>query len=670
MDKLQQIFVTEALELIADLEKALLAFEADLSNLTSVQEIFRVMHTLKGSASMFGFDSISEITHDVETIYDLIRDSKKIATNEILDVTLDALDHLKNLIADPLVKDEVNQRIHAELLSKLKSLLSENEETSGVQKELDRSGVQTFYISFAPDINTLKNGTNPLYLVEDITTLGKCIVLPHMDEVPDFDQLSPDSSYATFEILLVTEKGEQEIRDVFIFVEDSVKLVVERIANYDLIAVDEFRSALTASPSVGNAPFGLEIVKAFVGKGDATSTNKAHVFAKVDSTSIRVSSDKLDELMNLVSELVTSQARLSLLADKYSIPELGNVTENMEKITRRLRDNAFSICLVPIESLVVRFQRLVRDLSKELNKEIEFTSEGTETELDKSIIEKVTDPILHILRNCIDHAIELPEERVQQQKPRSGKIHLKAFHSGTSVIVKISDDGRGLNFEKIREKAIAKGLLSAEAEVTESQLIDIVFSPGFSTSDKITDVSGRGVGMDVVKRNIEAIHGEVSLETKRGQGTVITIKLPLTLSIMDGMLVAIKDANYILPLSAIDKCYELSGSRMKDDLSQKHVFDGELLPVFSLQKAFSETTTIDSQIIQVIKIRRDGIAVGLTVDHIIGEYQAVLKPLGELYRDHDEYSGATVLGDGTVALVLDTEKLIKKLMAAASLNAA
>ncbi|MBT1705061.1 chemotaxis protein CheA [Chryseosolibacter indicus] len=664
MDKLKALFVTEALELIADLERVLLEFEKDLHNEESVQVIFRVMHTLKGSASMFGFDTLSALTHDLETVYDAIRDGKIIATLEILDITLKSVDHLKKVIHDPSLGNSDLLKKHHDLLTAIKKVAQLHHDEIGADYSIGKSFLATYYIYCKPSFSIFKNGTNPLFLIDDLVALGDALVLPRMDLLPDFNHMNPGECYTSFEVILVTDKPAAEISGVFIFVEDACEIIIEKISEANLLLHDSFVARMKGDHDLSVAPFGLEIVMRLAENATVTPEAKSVQFVatRVDSSSIRVASDKLDELMNLVSELVTSQARLSLLAEQHGLAELTNVSENMEKITRRLRDNAFNICLVPIESLVIRFQRLVRDLSKELKKEIDFVAEGTDTELDRSIIEKVTDPILHILRNCLDHGIESPEERVRQGKKKEGKINLKAFHSGTSVVIQIKDDGRGVDIEKVRQKAIAKGLIKKETLYSEQEIIDLIFSPGFSTADQITDVSGRGVGMDIVRRNIESIQGEVTLTSILGQGTTISIKLPLTLSIVDGMLVQIGDSKYILPLTAIDKCYEIEARRISSDLSQKHVFDGMLLPVFNLHQVFREKAN-EHGVIQIIKIAYEAFPIGITVDQVIGEYQAVMKPLGNMYHDQDEFSGATILGDGSVALVIDTDKLIKQLTA-------
>ena len=363
--------------------------------------------------------------------------------------------------------------------------------------------------------------------------------------------------------------------------------------------------------------------------------------------------------MNLVSELVTTQARLSLFAESNENPELSIVAENVQKLTRQLRDIAFSICLIPIQNILTRFHRLVRDLSTELNKEVELFIEGSETELDKSIIESLSDPIMHILRNSLDHGIEDAAVRLKAGKPAKGTILIKAYYSGANVIIKITDDGAGVDLDKVRNKAISKGLVSADVNLSKKEIIELLFLPGFSTAEKVTGVSGRGVGMDVVRRKIMDIRGEVDVDTKLGHGTSITIKLPLTLSIIDGLLVAIDGVSYIISLSVVDKCYAVLHSQVMTAYNNIIVLDGVQVPFYYMREEFDSTSQAPDME-QVIVVRYEESKVGIIIDKVIGEYQAVLKPLGKMYKEQDMISGASILGDGTIALVLDTNKIIKK----------
>ena len=363
--------------------------------------------------------------------------------------------------------------------------------------------------------------------------------------------------------------------------------------------------------------------------------------------------------MNLVSELITTQAGLNLYADNHKDNELTRITESLENISRQLRDTAFSITLIPIDYLVVRFRRLVRDLSREVGKEIIFDARGAETELDKTLIEGLSEPLMHILRNSIDHGIETAEERTAKGKPAQGKIILQAYYSGSQVVIAVTDDGKGMDLEKIRNKAIDRGLINPDEQLSEKEILDLIFLPGFSTSDKVTNISGRGVGMDVVKRKISDIRGTVSVSTEKDEGTTITIKLPLTLSIIDGMLVRIADTDYIIPLSVIDTIFAVEHSKIEKSFNNIINIEGVQYPFYYLRDEFQiEGEKPERE--EIIMVKYDDKKIGIVVDHITGEYQAVLKPLGKLYRQEDVFSGASILGDGTVALVLDTHKVINQ----------
>jgi two-component system, chemotaxis family, sensor kinase CheA len=664
MDQLQNTFIAEAEELLTDLERVLLECDTNLGNNESVEAIFRVMHTLKGSAGMFGFTHISELTHHLETIFDSIREARSPISQEIVELTLQSVDHLKNIIQDKELCQSANAVKHHKLMSAITTNFVKPGATHDKIVTTTRENLRTYYILCKLSSEIFKSGNNPLYLMEDLIALGQSVVIPDLSGIPLLSDLVADRCYTNFEAIVVTTSPPEKIKDVFLFAEDQCNVLIEKISDVNLLSDSRFKEALHPHLQAMSS-IGIEKIKCWI-EVNADRVNEAPCASnkrESHASSIRVSSDKLDDLMNLISELVTSQARLTLLAQQNNIPEFSNLSESMEKITKRLRDNAFNICLVPLQTLETRFQRLLRDLSRELNKEINFITEGIETELDKSMIERISDPILHILRNAVDHGIESPEERVEKGKSKSGTIVMRAFHSGTGVYIQIKDDGRGIDTEKIKAKALAKGIITGESILTDVEILGLVFTAGFSTADKVTDVSGRGVGMDVVKRNIEAIHGEVKLESTLGKGTTISIRLPLTLSIIDGMRVKIGSSEYILPLAAIDKCYEVKTETLKPGLSQKLALDGHLFPVFNLREAFGDHSE-KTKHTQVIKIHHDFPAC-ITVDSVIGEYQAVMKPLTSLYAGKDDFSGATILGDGSVALVMDTTKLIRKLSAKA-----
>ncbi|MCA1745701.1 MAG: chemotaxis protein CheA, partial [Bacteroidales bacterium] len=382
---------------------------------------------------------------------------------------------------------------------------------------------------------------------------------------------------------------------------------------------------------------------------------------KAVSSSIRVASDKIDGLMNLVSELVITQERLNLIAARYPIPELKMVTESVQKLTGQLRDNTFSISLIPISNMMARFQRLVRDLSAQLGKRIAFSATGTETELDKTMIESLTDPLLHIIRNSIDHGIEMPDVRQKAGKNPIGKITLEAGYSGANVVLKIMDDGAGIDCERIRHKAIEKGLLQEDEIGTKEEMLNLLFIPGFSTSSHITEVSGRGVGMDVVKRNIAAIRGEVRMESEQGKGSCISISLPLVLSIIDGLLVRIGPTEYVIPLSLTDRIYPANSQMLEAAFIKTVTLDGVQIPFINLRKEFEVAGDAPTKC-QMVVVKQGGYTIALSVDQVVGKIQAVLKPLGKLYHHQKMISAATIMGDGSIALVLDANAIIREVL--------
>ena len=676
MDTFQKKFIEEAYEHIEDIEQALLEMDSDMQSKSLVERIFRAMHSLKGGGSMFGFEKVSDFTHHLETVYDLVRNNEMEVNRQLLDLTLLAVDHLKLLL------NEENQDSR-QLLSDQQSLLAKIEELSTgsangnkvtnadvVNNASTDEGVKTYFIHFEPNARIFDNGTNPLYLMDELSMLGEIFSIPHISKTPTLDIIEPDKCYTYWEVFLATKEDIHSISDVFIFVEDDCKIEIEKLADHNLFLHDTFTQIIQdIKSSLKNAD--LTKLKKIIGNLTQQANAQNELFDSVAEedkpmrqkehaiSSIRVASDKLDQLMNLVSELVTVQARLSLYSEGDGSPELMMISENVQKLSRQLRDIAFSVVLIPIENMITRFQRLIRDLSNELQKDVTFVTEGTETELDKTIIESLTDPLMHILRNSIDHGIENAADREKAGKPVKGTIKLKAFYSGANVHIQISDDGQGIDLDKIREKAIQKGLIASDTPLTKKEILDLVFLPGFSTAVNVTDVSGRGVGMDVVRRKIAEIRGEVELDSDKDVGTTITIKLPLTLSIIDGLLVKVLDTHYIIPLMVVDKIYAARHDDLINAFNNLIILDGEQVPFHYLRQEFNFPEN-EVSMEQVVVVRYEDQRIGLAVDNVVGEYQAVLKPLGKHYKKQDMISGATILGDGTVALVLDTNKAIKQ----------
>ena len=672
MDNFKRKFIEEATEHIQDIEQALLELEQNPTDKPLIERVFRAMHSLKGSGAMFGFEKISEFTHNLETVYDLVRNEEMVITNELLNLTLASVDHLSALLKEDAELSEALMQQHERLMKQIDNIVvADNSrrlaavETKKVDTTTD-ADQKTYYILFQPNEDIMSNGTNPLFLLDELHSLGECIAIPITKKIPTLDEFDPNKCYTTWEIFLATKCEIGSITDVFIFVEDDCELQVNLICDYSLLSnplftekIEEIRTAQQEIGLTQLQDFVSKIANPEIKQQQKSKDEKAILGLKDQTiSSIRVASDKLDQLMNLVSELVTTQARLTLYAENDGRPELLNIAENVQKLSRQLRDNAFSIVLIPIENMLTRFQRLVRDLSKELKKDVVFEAEGTDTELDKTIIENLTDPLMHILRNSLDHGIETPAVRIAKGKPGQGKILLKAFYSGANVIIQVFDDGSGIDTNFIRTKAIQKGLISAETPLTRKEILDLIFIPGFSTAANVTDVSGRGVGMDVVKRKIADIRGEVDVESEINVGTTLSIKLPLTLSIIDGLLVKIEEVHYVIPLSVIDKIYAIEHNKIIKAFNNTIVLDGEQLPFFYLRHEFNLPEN-DATHEQIIVVRYEDKRVGIVLDNVIGEYQAVLKPLGKHYKKQEIISGATILGDGTIALVMDTNKAIK-----------
>jgi len=686
MDNFRRKFVEEASDLIDNLEATVLELEDRPTDSSIVQRVFRIMHTLKGNSSMFGFTQIDRFTHQMETIYDQIRSNEREVDSTVLDLTLRSVDHLRALLRESgqestevMEEQEELMRVmsdiiegRATVLEKKKSLDSKSD---GASAERSQAAVSvstepvaegqyaTYYVRYAPVSDIFGNGTNPLYQVDELCALGQALVRTCMDKVPKLEQMDPSFCYTAWEVIIATQKGQNAIDDVFIFVEGDSDLEVQQLSAGNLLMNQDFVSSVQrlwerSEKPVGSEEIRKEIPVQPVEQKVASQSGERRSAAKdMSISSVRVASEKLDELMNLVSELVTTQARLTLFSEESNMPGLTVIAENVQKLSRQLRDIAFSIVLIPIETLITRFHRLVRDLSRSLNKDVRFVTEGTDTEMDKTIIEGLSDPLMHILRNSLDHGIEDAETRIRAGKPAQGTILLRSFYSGTNVMIQVSDDGAGMDPKVIQAKAVERGIVSADRKLSKREILELVFLPGFSTSKVVTEVSGRGVGMDVVKRKIMELRGEVEVDSEIGVGTTITIKLPLTLSIIDGLLVRVHETNYVIPLSSVDKIYAVQHEKVVDQFNDVVVLDGRQVPFFNLRKEFSLPEFPD-KMEQVIVVNYEERKVGFVVDLVVGEYQAVLKPLGRHYKNQDMISGATILGDGTVALVMDTNRII------------
>ena len=678
----RQAFKEEALELLGELETSLLELEEDPANDDVINRVFRAMHTIKGSGAMFGFEDIASFTHEVETVFDLARNGQISVSKELLDLTLLARDHILSMLDGE--EQGIGTRAR-EVIVGLKALTpaQAQAEPDSVSMEAPptcatSSDMGTWRIRFAPPRNLFLSGTNPAALLEELCEMGEHHVIMHTKEIPELSELDPEQCLVWWDVILTTARSEDEIRDVFIFVEEdsdlsiqmvgscqsiddeSYKLIGQILVEKNDITKDALERILLERKPIGQllSEAGLvsaSQVEAALVEQQEVKRLKQTASAEPQTSSIRVPAQKLDYLVDLVGELVTAQARLTQFASEQSDARLQGISEEIERLSDELRDNTLGIRMLPIGSTFSRFKRLVRDLSQELGKRIILETHGEDTELDKTVIERLTDPLVHLLRNSIDHGIESPEVRAARGKNPEGRIELSAEHSGGEVLIRIIDDGAGIDPERIRAKAVEKGLIAHDTLISDKDTLMLIFAPGFSTAEKITSVSGRGVGMDVVKRNIDALRGRVSLESVPGGGTTVSVRIPLTLAIIDGLQVQVGDSYFIMPLSAVEECVELI--RKDNDRAAFINLRGQMVPYVSLRSSFDipgQTPDIE----QVVVCNSQGSRVGIVVDRVIGEHQTVIKSLGKVYQDVNGISGATIKGDGSMALILDIAALI------------
>jgi two-component system, chemotaxis family, sensor kinase CheA len=702
IDPHRQAFKEEAYELVSELENSLLELEERPEDADLIGRVFRAMHTIKGSGSMFGFDDIATFTHEVETIFDMVRNGKLAVTNRLVSLTLAARDQIKSMLDNSDGGGTVDLEASAGIIAGLRALAGGEatgtpacaevsaDKPGGAKPGNKNRDTTTYRIRFVPARDIFASGNNPLNLLSELRDLGPCNVIGQTSGFPPLEELDPESCYVYWDVILTTDQGINAIRDVFIFVEDDCELKIEPIADYQEVSEPQDykklgeilleRGDITASDmeevlsqqkrfgelavSQGLIPE-AKVRSALVEQQHVKEVRQEKQTADAAS-SIRVPAERLDVLVNLVGELVTVQARLSQTATLRVDAELTAIAEEVERLTAELRDSALNIRMLPIGSTFSKFKRLVRDLSAELGKEVEMTTDGAETELDKTVIERLNDPLVHLIRNSIDHGLELPETRVEAGKTRHGTVHLAAVHSGDSVVITIADDGAGLDKEAIRAKAIERGIIAASAELSEKELFSLIFAPGFSTAKKISSVSGRGVGMDVVKRAIEALRGSIDISSVRGEGTRITVRIPLTLAIIESLLVKIGTDFFMLPLSLVDECIELT----REDTARSHGRNlahvrERLVPYIPLRELFAIAGEVPD-IEQIVITEVNGQRVGFVVDHVIGEHQTVIKSLGRAYKNAEGISGATILGDGSVALILDIPQLVQSVEAQAA----
>ena len=672
-------FRQEASELLEQLEQGLLDLERDPADSELVNTVFRALHTIKGSGAMFGFNEVASFVHEFETAFDSVRKGKTSATASLIAIALDAKDHIAMLIDGNDVDTARGDGIVAALRQSTGSDAPAPAEPAAAEPVSEAPGsAKTMWRAIARlPSNCMENGTNPLLLLDEIREIGPCTITALTESVPALDDIDPSATYLGWQIDIEAEDPRSAFEDVFLFLLDEMELSVVPL---DEALASDTSSEEPAAPAplpeaVADAdpapePAAAEPApktpasKASASKAPAPKTAAqpaAQTDANAAGMSLRVPAERLDELMDRVGELVIAQSRLQQISGESGDLGLKTVAEELERLSAGLRDTAMGIRMVPIGSLFSRFRRLIHDVSHDLDKDIDFITTGEETELDKTMIERLADPLVHLIRNAADHGVEPEAARVAAGKAPKGTIRLEAVYAGAEVAISVSDDGAGLDASRIRAKAEDIGLVSADARVSDHDLYQMIFAPGFSTMKEVTSLSGRGVGMDVVKRTIDGLRGTIELTSTPGRGTTVTLRLPLTLAIIDGMLVRVGQGRYTIPLAAVVECVEMpempetveSNERGRSFLDIR----SELVPYLDLRDMFRAKGAQDTHR-KVVIVQCGEEKVGLIVDQIIGNFQTVIKQLSKLHSNLKTFSGATILGDGTVALILDTVNLV------------
>lgn len=667
MSQFLQTFYEESFEGLSLMESELLNLDVGAADAETINTIFRAAHSIKGGSGTFGLSAVAEYTHLLETLLDEMRDGRREVTQEAVDILLRSVDVLRDMLTalrdgDDLDVENISttQRQLSELLAEQgqASVAGENEQP--VSSEL--TGSMTWQIEFKPHRNMLQTGNDPVRMLRELGELGDMEVVVETGQMPVFTeaQFDPEECYLSWNIRLHGNVNESQIREIFEWVEDECELTVK--LQSDTQSANETNSAEPAA--AGHTPDDSSERRAG-GDRRASSDRRKGKSTGMETASIRVSIDKVDELINTVGELVITQSMLGQFADAEEltmahIEKLRNGLTQLERNTRELQESVMRIRMLPISFAFQRFPRLVHDLSGKLGKKIELKLSGEQTELDKTVMEKIGDPLVHLVRNSIDHGIESPEVRRNAGKSETGMVHLNAYHQGGNIVIEITDDGAGLNRDKILKKAIERHLVSEEDSLSDEQIYDLIFQPGFSTADQVSDVSGRGVGMDVVRKNIRALGGTVEVKSQQGEGSTFSIRLPLTLAILDGQLIHIGDETYIIPLVSIVESIQVKPERVSVVAGRGEVYKlrDDYIPIVRLYQMFdvvSNVTELSDGLLVVVEA--DGQKMALFVDELLGQQQVVIKSLESNFRKVEGLSGATILGDGMVALILDISGL-------------
>jgi two-component system chemotaxis sensor kinase CheA len=621
------VFLEEASELLESLEQGLLKLQADPNNMDLINAAFRDLHTIKGSGAMFGFTELAAFIHKFESAFEKIRSGQIKVSASLIRVALRAADEIKGFLAGDAAMSPVRQAILADLE------LAVSPDQDAAQPAGAPVSDDGWRLDFRLASDALALGARPEALLDELRGLGASNLVADLSRIPPLDRIEAQSCLLGWSMDLPASASEDDIRSVFMFHEGNMEL---NLVNLAAPAPEAPATPLPMADSPGAGPQPTP-----------------------QSATMRVPAERLDELMDQVGELVIAEARLSALANSSKDPSIMAAAEDIQRLSARMRDTTMSIRMVPISSIIGRFRRLVHDLSEGLGKTVDFVVTGADTELDKTVIERLGDPLVHIIRNAIDHGLETDEARAAAGKPDRGTIELSAEHLGAEVVISVKDNGRGLDRNKLRARAIDQGLLTPDATPSEAELFALILEPGFSTAAKITELSGRGVGMDVVKRTVEGLRGRIVISSEPGHGTTFTLRLPLTLSIIEGLLVDVGGDHYIIPMAAVQEIVELPACDTADDTASSFLQIRDSLVPFLRLRTLLDCAEERNTLQNVIVVSASSMRVGLVVDRILGTNQTVVKQMSRLHAGVKAISGATILGDGSVALVLEVGNLVE-----------
>ncbi|WP_078123734.1 chemotaxis protein CheA [Leptospira alexanderi] len=690
LSEVRATFISESEELLSSMESNLLILEKDFKNDEGIHSVFRAIHTIKGTSGMFGYEPIEKFTHEVETLLDRIRSGKRILTKEGIEFLFLACDHIRHLVelvedADTLVLDPKTSRKQVDLISLVKKLLSDNF-SNDLKKNSTSKSSQTspgnltssayWQITLVPNRHLFESGMDPYTFIKYLAQSGNIKhIFVYPESIPNWQEFHPEHSHLGFEISYDSLTEGEEIHSTFQFLkEESYLKILPPKCGLDLFEQNckDFplgREAYLYALEIQKVLNGDELQKLrniFVHTIEEVhpqlnvttslgENGKESETLKIQTKTLRVDSSKIDTLIALVGELITQEANLSRKIIDTEDTQLIESSESLYRLVSEIREFALSLRMVPIADLFEKYKRVVRDLSKELDKQVELEIFGGETELDRSVIEKIADPIVHILRNALDHGIETSEERIRKGKPAIGKLQIQASHGTGSILIEIKDDGKGLDSEKIVEKAISKGLITRDQTLSESEIYSLIFQPGFSTAEHVTNLSGRGVGMDVVLKNIESLRGTVQIQTAKNQGSSFHIRLPLTLAIIDGFLVSASGLFFIVPMQMVRETVE-SKFVLNGSSSGTMNLRDELVPILHLSSFLSlEKNTFYKENILILEYEDKSF--GIVVNDLQGEIQSVIRPMAEIFKSIKCFSGTSILGSGEIAFILDVPGL-------------